>query len=149
MAMATLAFDTHKAVKTLTEAGAAEPLAEAMVATIGVAMGENIATKADVADLGKELRQEMADLRRGVEDLRREMTDLRRDMTDLGEELRQEMAGLGEELRREMADLGKDLRKDMQVLEKKLEASILRMTIALGVLVITVLGGLYTLSRML
>ena len=31
MAMATLAFDTHKAVKTLTEAGAAEPLAEAMV----------------------------------------------------------------------------------------------------------------------
>ena len=113
MAMATLAFDTHKAVKTLTEAGAAEPLAEAMVATIGVAMGENIATKADVADLGKELRQEMADLRR------------------------------------EMAGLGKDLRKDMQVLEKKLEASILRMTIALGVLVITVLGGLYTLSRML
>ena len=135
MAMATLAFDTHKAVKTLTEAGAAEPLAEAMVATIGVAMGENIATKADVADLGKELRQEMA--------------DLRRDMTDLGEELRQKMAGLGEELRREMAGLGKDLRKDMQVLEKKLEASILRMTIALGVLVITVLGGLYTLSRML
>ena len=106
MAMATLAFDTHKAVKTLTEAGAAEPLAEAMVATIGVAMGENIATKADVADLGKELRQEMA-------------------------------------------NLGKDLRKDMQVLEKKLEASILRMTIALGVLVMTVLGGLYTLSRML
>ena len=71
MAMATLAFDTHKAVKTLTEAGAAEPLAEAMVATIGVAMGENIATKADVADLGKELRQEMADLRREMEDLPR------------------------------------------------------------------------------
>ena len=145
MAMATLAFDTHKAVKTLTEAGAAEPLAEAMVATIGVAMGENIATKADVADL----RREMEDLRRDVEDLRREMADLRRDMTDLGEELRQKMAGLGEELCREMAGLGKDLRKDMQVLEKKLEASILRMAIALGVLVITVLGGLYTLSRML
>jgi len=44
-----LAFDTHKAVKALKEAGADERLAEAVVATIGDAMGENVATKADIA----------------------------------------------------------------------------------------------------
>ena len=43
-----LAFDTHKAVKALKEAGSDERLAEAVVATVGEAMGENVATKADV-----------------------------------------------------------------------------------------------------
>lgn len=47
--MSTLAFDTHKAVKALKEAGADERLAEAVVATVGDAMGENVATKADIA----------------------------------------------------------------------------------------------------
>ncbi len=43
-------FDTHKAVKYLTQAGADEPLAEAVVTTIGIAMGEHMATKADLKD---------------------------------------------------------------------------------------------------
>ena len=47
--MNALAFDTHKAVKALKEAGADERLAEAVVATVGDAMGENVATKADIA----------------------------------------------------------------------------------------------------
>ena len=37
--MNTIAFDTHKAVKALKEAGADERLAEAVVATVGDAMG--------------------------------------------------------------------------------------------------------------
>ncbi len=49
--MAGLAFDTHKAVKALREAGADEPLAEAVVVTIGDALGENVATKADLAEI--------------------------------------------------------------------------------------------------
>ena len=55
--MATPAFDTHQAVKNLTAAGADEPFAEAMVATMAVIV-ENMATKTDVQDLGKDLRQE-------------------------------------------------------------------------------------------
>ncbi len=46
--MNSLAFDTHKAVKALKEAGADERLAEAVVATVGDAMGENVATKSDI-----------------------------------------------------------------------------------------------------
>ena len=49
--MSTLAFDTPKAVKALQAAGAAEPLAEAVVATVGEAVGENVATKADLAEV--------------------------------------------------------------------------------------------------
>ena len=49
--MGVLAFDTHKAVKVLQDAGADEHLAEAVVNTIGSAMGENVATKADTTEL--------------------------------------------------------------------------------------------------
>ena len=48
--MSLLAFDTHRAVKALCEAGAAELLAEAVVETVGDAIGGNVATKADIAE---------------------------------------------------------------------------------------------------
>lgn len=55
--MPMLAFDTHRAVKALCEAGAAEPLAEAVVATVGDAIGGNVATKADIAEVQTEIAQ--------------------------------------------------------------------------------------------
>lgn len=55
--MSMLAFDTHRAVKALCEAGAAEPLAEAVVATVGEAIGGNVATKADIAEVQTEIAQ--------------------------------------------------------------------------------------------
>lgn len=51
-------FDTHAAVKTLTSAGADEPLAAAVVAVAQDAsadMGHALATRADVADLRTDL----------------------------------------------------------------------------------------------
>ena len=60
--MSTLVFDTHKAVKILQEAGANERLAEAVVATVGDAMGENVATKADFATLRSDLQSDIAAL---------------------------------------------------------------------------------------
>lgn len=55
--MSMLAFDTHRAVKALCEAGAAEPLAEAFVATVGDAIGGNVATKADIAEVQTDIAQ--------------------------------------------------------------------------------------------
>ena len=55
--MTTLAFDTHRAVKALCEAGAAEPLAEAVVATVGDAIAGDVATKADIAEVQTEIAQ--------------------------------------------------------------------------------------------
>ena len=47
--------DTHQAVNILCEAGAAEPLAEAFVETIGDVITGNVATKADIADAETDL----------------------------------------------------------------------------------------------
>jgi len=58
--MGVLAFDTHKAVKVLQDAGADEHLAEAVVNTIGSAMGENVATKVDIAELKAEIAESTA-----------------------------------------------------------------------------------------
>ena len=58
--MPALAFDTYKAVKALREAGADEALAEAVVATVGDAIGGNVATKADLAEVKAELKADIA-----------------------------------------------------------------------------------------
>lgn len=46
--MATFVFDTHRAVKDLEEAGFPESQAEALVEIVGLAVGENAATKGDL-----------------------------------------------------------------------------------------------------
>ena len=61
--MSTLALDTHKAVKTLKEAGFEEAQAEAMVTTFGNAMSENVATKADIAELKTATKADIAELK--------------------------------------------------------------------------------------
>ena len=49
--MATFVFDTHRAVKNLKDAGFAEAQAEALVEIVGGAIGESVATKADLQAL--------------------------------------------------------------------------------------------------
>lgn len=57
--MNAVAFDTHEAVKTLTQAGAEESLAEAVVATVSNAMSENVSTKADIAELRADMYRQL------------------------------------------------------------------------------------------
>ena len=65
--MATIAFDTLKAAKLLKDAGFDDAQAEAVVATVGDAVGENVATKehvtAVIAELRATTKAEMAELR--------------------------------------------------------------------------------------
>lgn len=46
--MGAVAFDTHKVVKDLKQAGFNDEQAEAVVSAVGEAVGENVATKADL-----------------------------------------------------------------------------------------------------
>jgi len=62
-AMSMLAFDTHKAVKALKDAGFDDSKAEAVVATVGDAIGGDIATKADIAELQATTKADIAELR--------------------------------------------------------------------------------------
>ena len=46
--MASIGFDTHEAVKALTEAGFSEAQAESVVSTVREAIGSDLATKSDI-----------------------------------------------------------------------------------------------------
>ena len=61
-----LAFDTLKAAKTLKEAGFEEAQAEAVVAAVGGDMGENVATKADLAALEARLYRHLWIMAAGI-----------------------------------------------------------------------------------
>lgn len=60
---AALRIDTLKFVRKLTDAGMERPMAEAIVEGIAEADTSELATKADLATLGSELKTQMADLR--------------------------------------------------------------------------------------
>ena len=81
--MSTLALDTHKAVKTLREAGFEETQAEAMVTTFGNAMSENVATKADIG----ELKAYIAEMKADVDALKTDVATLKTDMLALEQRL--------------------------------------------------------------
>jgi len=57
------AFDTLKATKLLKESGFDETQAEAVVSTVRDAVAENVATKADLAEVCNELKLDHAKLR--------------------------------------------------------------------------------------
>lgn len=69
--MALLVFDTLKATKVLKQAGFDEVQAEAVVATVGDAIGGSVATKADLEKTAGELRADMQKMEAG---LRADMT---------------------------------------------------------------------------
>ena len=61
--MSSFVFDTHQAVKDLKGAGADEKLAEAVVTTIGTAITDHVATKADIEALRLATKADMEHLK--------------------------------------------------------------------------------------
>ena len=61
--MATITFDTRKAVRNLKAVGFEEPQADAIVDTLGDAFTDTVATKADIAEVKAELKADIADLK--------------------------------------------------------------------------------------
>ena len=55
-------FDTHQAVKELTEADFAEAQAEAVVATVSRSTSENVATKLDIAEVKADIASVRTDM---------------------------------------------------------------------------------------
>ena len=61
--MSSLAFDTLKAAKALRAAGFDDAQAEAVIDTVGDAVGGNVATKADLQELRSEMKADLQELR--------------------------------------------------------------------------------------
>ena len=141
--MATLPFDTHKAVKDLQEAGFDEAQAEAVVATVGAAIFGNVATKQDVAEARNASKSDIETLG----------SELRSEMQAQGNELRSEMQAQGSELRSEMQAQGSELRSDIQTqgsgLRSEMQAMELRMTLRMGGLVVAGVGLIIALDKLL
>lgn len=61
--MATVPFDTHKAIKSLKEAGVDEKQAESIVGLFGEAYGNSTATKSDLEVLHKDLKGDLSEIK--------------------------------------------------------------------------------------
>ena len=105
------AFDTHKAVKDLTNAGADEKLAEATVATISTAINEQAATKDDI----KVVREDIKDIRGDIKDIQEDIKDIQEKLEDVQEHMVTKA----------------DLKTDLELLSKS-------MTIRLGLMLFAV-----------
>ena len=75
--MSTLAFDTHKAVKALKEAGFGDIQAEAVVATVGDAIGGDVATKGDIAVLKTDIAEFKADIKAAIAALKVDIAEFK------------------------------------------------------------------------
>ena len=162
--MSTLAFDTHKAVKALQAAGAAEPLAEAVVATVGEAVGANVATKADLAEVQAGLETEIAatkaaleskiaavktDLAEAKAELKTEIAAVRTDLAEAKAELKTEIAAV----RTEVAEVKAELKTDIALLradtEKGFQGVYKFMLVSTLAIISTIIGGSIALVRYL
>ena len=114
--MGILAFDTHKAVKVLRDAGADEHLAEAVVDTIGSAMGENVATKADITELKTDIdelkvatKADTTELKTDIDELKvatkADITELKTDIDELKVATKADIAELKIATKADIAEL--------------------------------------------
>ena len=72
--MATIGFDTHEAVKALTEVGFSEEQAESVVSTVRNAIGGDLVTKSDLQQVKSDLQQVKSDLEAKMKDMELRIT---------------------------------------------------------------------------
>ncbi|MDE2756419.1 MAG: DUF1640 domain-containing protein [Acidobacteriota bacterium] len=111
--MSALAFDTYKAVTALKQAGFEEAQAEAVVNTMGEALGGNVATKADLTEVRAALEADMTAMKTALE------TDIAAVKADI-EQLRSETKADLATMRADMETLRADMAEQFTTLYKQL-----------------------------
>ena len=104
--MSALAFDTHKAVTALKQAGFEEAQAEAVVNTMGEALAGNVATKADLTEVRAALEADLAAVKADLEQLR---TETKADLAAIQAKLEADIAGVRTEMAEQFTALYKQL----------------------------------------
>ena len=111
--MSALAFDTHKAVTALKQAGFEEAQAEAVVSTMGEALGGNVATKADLTEVRVALEADVAAVKADIEQLRlttqAELAAVKADIEQLRLTTQADLAAVRTEMAEQFAALYKHL----------------------------------------
>jgi len=122
--MSALAFDTYKAVTALKQVGFEEAQAEAVVNTMGEALGGNVATKADLTEVRAVLEADIATVKADLTadvaavkaDLEQLRTETKADLAAVQAKLEADIAGV----RTEMETLRADMAEQFAVLYKQL-----------------------------
>ena len=127
-------FDTLKAARDLKAAGLEEAHAEAIVATMGRAMGENLATKTDIKELEQATR---ADIKALEQAIKAHELATRADIKELEQATRADIKTL---------DLA--LKAHEQATDTKLAALEHRITVRLGGLTVAGVAFLATLIKL-
>ena len=133
--MKNLMIDTLGYAEALEQSGFTSEQAKGAAKALNNTVGEELATKADLAQLGSELRVEMSEL--GTE-LRAEINELRVEMAETRAELRAEIAETRTELRAEIVEASTGLRAEMAATRAELKGDIKLIRWILGVIVIAV-----------
>lgn len=88
--MATITFDTRKAVRHLQDAGFSDAQADAMVDTLTSAFDDTVAAKADIAEVRSDLKADIAEVR----------SDLKSDIAEVRSATKSDIAELKAEMGR-------------------------------------------------
>ena len=127
------AFDTHKAVKDLTNAGADEKLAEATVATISTAINEQVATKSDLEVVQVNLKSDIKAVQDNLKsDIKAVQDNLKSDIKAVQDKL--------EHVQEELKDVWERMatKADLEILSKS-------MTIRLGLMLFAAFAAMVAL----
>ncbi len=126
--MALAAFDTHSFVKRLTKAGMPVEQAEALSEEQTLLITDRLATKEDLALLGK--------------DIRREISDLRKDMDAKFAGVDAKLASMEERFDAKHESLRKDISHEIRELESRLMVKLGGLVVA-GIVVIAALPAIF------
>ena len=130
------AFDTLKATKLLKESGFDETQAEAVVSTVRDAVAENVATKADLAEVCNELKLDHAKLRT---ELKEDIANVRTEIADVRAELKEDIHNLRTELKEDIAGVRAELKEDIHKLRTDMYRFGAFMIIAIVSLIVTLM----------
>ncbi|MGH8554013.1 MAG: coiled-coil domain-containing protein [Gammaproteobacteria bacterium] len=133
--MSAIAFDTLKFAKRLKEAGFTEQQAEALADAEAELIEQNLATKRDIAEIKRDIKELEVTLRKEIKQL--EVT-LHSAIKELDVTLRGEIKQLDVKIEQIRSDLARDL-KDLEY----------RMTIKLGTMMVVAVGATAALVRLL
>ena len=147
--MSALAFDTYKAVTALKQVGFEEAQAEAVVNTMGEALGGNVATKADLTEVRAVLEADVAAVKADLEQLR---TETKADLAAVQAKLEADIAGVKtdiEQLRSETkADLA-TMRADMETLRADMAEQFTALYKQLWLMAVGIVGLTVTLVKLI
>jgi len=104
--MSALAFDTYKAVTALKQVGFEEAQAEAVVNTMGEALGGNVATKADLTEVRAALEADMTAMKAALET---DIAAVKADIEQLRSETKADLATMRADMAEQFTALYKQL----------------------------------------